>query len=249
MVRSNRDLGVSVGYAAAATALIWLTRMPSAVGLALLPLALIVPGYTLTRAIEGSRGFSPLEVVILSLTLSFATAVLGGLVLNWTPRGLDAESWSALFFLVSAVGGYVALARRDAGEAHADPFPRIRWPLRQVLILAVATALVAAAAGLAVRSQASVNAKPVTQLYVVPHRTQGRVAQIAVTVSNGGPQRVSYRVVLREGTGRVAQTAVRLPAGHQRTISRTLDPKARSVTVDLYRGKHQGRPFREVTVR
>src|SRR6266852_3562397 len=77
-----------------------------------LPLVLVLPGYALMASVFPRRSLGTVECLVFSLGLSLVIVVLGGLVLNWTPFGLRASSWSLLLGSITLGACAVALARR-----------------------------------------------------------------------------------------------------------------------------------------
>src|SRR5712692_3295196 len=77
-----------------------------------LPLVLVLPGYALMASVFPRRSLGAVECLVFSLGLSLVIVVLGGLVLNLTPFGLRASSWSLLLGSITLGACAVALARR-----------------------------------------------------------------------------------------------------------------------------------------
>ena len=135
----NRDLPA---------ACIWATAMAVAVAvvgdgtplrvLLGLPMAVLVPGHVLLRAI-GMKTSSALEHFIYAVGASLAAGVAGGFVLNvvsWlTPLG-----WAVWFLAVTAGASWVAARRLDAPD-----LPTIQWPtglrLRHVIAFVLTASL------------------------------------------------------------------------------------------------------------
>ena len=248
MARSGWDLKAAMAYAVAASSLGALAPAHSAVGIALLPLALVVPGYAIARAIEGPRGFDAIELGVLTVIFSFATAVVGGLYLNGLPGGLQEHSWSTLFLIVTVVAGCVALLRRTAGAAIATPIGRLTISRRGAVMLVLASVLVVAAAVIAVRSQSRLDAKPVTQLSAGVRRDGKGVADAAVTTTNKSQRPDSYRLVVRRRGRMSVIVRVHLAAGGRRTLSYIFDPADGGLVASLESPRSRA-PFRQVTVK
>ena len=86
-----------------------------------LPLVLVLPGYALMASVLPRRSLGTVECLVFSLGLSLVIVVLGGLVLNWTPFGLRASSWSLLLGSITLGACAVALARRrELRTCHAE---------------------------------------------------------------------------------------------------------------------------------
>jgi len=77
-------------------------------------LVLVLPGYAITMAVFAARPLDHATTILFSIGLSLTAAILGGLVLNWTPEGLQASSWTILLITMTLGAGAVALARRRA---------------------------------------------------------------------------------------------------------------------------------------
>jgi uncharacterized membrane protein len=107
------DLIVVTFYALAASALAIFARPTGAVALVIqAPVVLLLPGYAIMSAALPSSTLDRLERLTLSLGLSLAVTILGGLALNLVPAGLGTRSWSFLLTLAIIVGAAVALLRR-----------------------------------------------------------------------------------------------------------------------------------------
>ena len=76
-----------------------------------LPLVFILPGYALTCALLPTVKFGA-ERFVLSLGLSLAAVIVGGLLLNLTPFGLQTDSWAILLGGITLGASAVAIVRR-----------------------------------------------------------------------------------------------------------------------------------------
>ena len=70
-------------------------------------------GYTLTEAIFYKRPLDGIVRLVLSLSLSIALDILGGLILNLLPTGLQSILWAILLTLLTAVFSLVAAYLRQ----------------------------------------------------------------------------------------------------------------------------------------
>lgn len=75
-------------------------------------LALVLPGYALSAAVFRMRSVRTAERAALTLGISLSVAVLGGLVLDALPGGLETQTWLFLLGGVSVTASVIALWRR-----------------------------------------------------------------------------------------------------------------------------------------
>ena len=85
------------------------------------PVVLLLPGYAIMSAALPASTLDRLERLTLSLGLSIAVTILGGLALNLAPAGLDRYSWSVLLTLVIVGSSSVAMLRRARRRAAIPP--------------------------------------------------------------------------------------------------------------------------------
>src|SRR6266487_3588085 len=87
----NLDLIVAVTIAAMNVVWALLPGRTPVIGTVLaLPLVFVLPGYSLTEAMFYKRTVETSHRLLLSLVLSLAIDILGGLILNMLPAGLQA---------------------------------------------------------------------------------------------------------------------------------------------------------------
>lgn len=246
MLDRCRDLAAVVGYAVLAAAAVWALHPGGAGGLLLAPLLVVCPGYALVRAVEGRRRVDALELATTTLALSFATAALGGLLLNAFNAGLTAHTWSALMLVVTAAAAAVAAARRT----RADEPPRgrsIRIRALPLLAAAVVCALLSAAAVVAIRSQAAQDRRTATTALGVAPSNGGSTLHISVV--NGDSRASRYRVSIDVGR-RTMNFSLGLAGGEQwsgtQHISRSaVDP----VRIQLFSASRSDTALRTVILR
>ena len=80
-------------------------------------LALVLPGYALSAAVFRMRGVRTAERAALTLGISLSVAVLGGLVLDALPGGLETQTWLFLLGGVTVVASVITLWRRTRHAA------------------------------------------------------------------------------------------------------------------------------------
>src|SRR3954451_13240060 len=108
-----RGLGFACAVAAAGPVLLLVDGIHPLLRLVLaLLLVVLAPGYSVMLAACPGPSIAGTERLVLSVGVSMALAVLGGLLLNWTPWGLRPESWVVLLSGVTLVAAVVAVARQ-----------------------------------------------------------------------------------------------------------------------------------------
>lgn len=80
-------------------------------------LALVLPGYALSAAVFRMRSVRTAERAALTLGISLSVAVLGGLVLDALPGGLETQTWLFLLGGVTVVASVITLWRRTRHAA------------------------------------------------------------------------------------------------------------------------------------
>lgn len=252
MLDRRRDLAAVLGYAVLAAGAVWALHPGGVAGLLLAPLLIVCPGYALVRAIEGRRRVDALELTTTTLALSFATAALGGLLLNALKVGLTAQTWSALLLVVTAAGAAVAAARRaGAGQRVGAAEPTRRGSIRirplPLLVAAVVCALLAAAAVVAIRSQAAQDRRTATTSLAVLASNGGSTLHISVVNADSGAGRYRVRINVRT---RVTSFPLALASGEH--WSGTLHiPRSSvdAVRIQLFSATRPNAPLRMVTLR
>ncbi|HVU09929.1 MAG TPA: DUF1616 domain-containing protein [Phototrophicaceae bacterium] len=190
--------------------------------------------------------------LLLTFFLSIAIAVIGGLVLNLLPQGLEAQTWAVWLGAATIFNGLIALLRSvrpfPAGAARPHFTPLL--PASQALMIGIAVLLVAGSLVVA-RSGALNQPYPgFTQLWMLPADTPNSV-QIGVLNEEG--QTVSYWLVVRQGTTPIqAHYDIQIDAGGTwngivslpPTISNTQEP----IEAQLYRADSPNSVYRDVSL-
>jgi uncharacterized membrane protein len=245
------DLVGAAVVAGAAAGLTLLGASHTARTMAALPLVLALPGYALSVAAFPGRALGAAERIAFSFGVSLAVAALGGLLLNWTPWGLQATSWALLLSGVTLGASAVGVLRRR-GRPVADPDrPGTEFNRRQGLLLGLAALVVTGAVGVAHAGATHHRTAGFTQLWILPADRAGQNA-VRLGVSNSELEGSTYRLQLvvedravlewpslRLGPGGQWETTVVLPTG-----------QAGAGTVDavLYRLDAPGSAYRRVVL-
>jgi uncharacterized membrane protein len=144
----HADLRVVAGCAVIAAAIVLLDFSPEPLQiLAGVPLALLLPGYALTRAMFRDLRAGVAELTVLSLALSVSIAIAIGLVVTISPWSLTADSWTLLLLGVTLLACAVAWRRDSERRLEAGGLGPPRP--RDVALLAAAAVLAVGAVALA----------------------------------------------------------------------------------------------------
>lgn len=205
-----------------------------------LPLVLVLPGYALNAAMFPRDTMGVPERIVFSLGLSFAVAVLGGFVLNWTPWGLQAASWAVLLGSVSLGASCVALARRwtNTGEETIAIPSNLKINLNHALFFGAALLVTAVAISIARTGATRQSDQGFTQLWVLPANEVNQSA-VRVGVRSGESAVVRYRLqVEAEGNVVLDWPSIELDPGEswERTVMLPAEQAdTRTVEAKIYR--------------
>lgn len=244
MLERNKDLAAIAGYSVLAAGAVRVLHPFGAGGLLLTPLLFVCPGYALVRAIEGRRRPDALELAVTTVALSFATAALGGLVLNTLDIGLTARTWSILFLIVTVPATAVAARRRVGADEGARQL-LIRIHVTPLLAAGIICVLLSAAAVIAVRSQEAQDRRTSTVALSVARSNGGSTLRISVLNAASGPRRYWVRINVgnRRTTGFSLALASDEPWSGVRRIARS---SAGPLSVELFAATQSTRPIRTV---
>lgn len=104
-------------------------------------LVTILPGYAITTAIFVNTPLGITEKLAFSCGFSLGMTSLGGLLINYTPWGIQSASWVVLLGGVSIIGNVVALARMK-DEAQVDlRVVHVPLQVKQIVFISLAAAI------------------------------------------------------------------------------------------------------------
>lgn len=211
----NLDLVIVVGITVAVV-LAQAVAAPAALRAVLaLPLVFYFTGYALVVAALPRGEFGGVERTVLSIGLSIAVAILGGLVLNLLPVGITSGSWLVLLSGVTLSGCIVA-ARRRMQASSTEVRARLSIRPYQTIMIALALVLVTSAAMIALRPSRATGVDGYTLLWLIP--TNGEISsyEFALGVQNMEVVPVDYELRLFAGTERIdTWPAIRLLPGER----------------------------------
>lgn len=238
MNRKSTDLGIVVTVALIAVVVTFMGLNSVALRTALaLPLVLVLPGYSIMAAMFSRRAPSFAERLLLSVGLSLAITVLGGLVLHLTPWGLQKYSWVSLLAGITLSGSALALMRRRGQVPTAPVRSAPHFSLSQGLLLLLAAAVVLTAIGLAA---VGANRQPTrfTQLWMLPVAGAAR-DRVRLGVSNMESVQMTYRLELAIGNTTIDEwQIIRLEPGERWETTVALPsvlPDTAMIDAKLYR--------------
>ena len=153
-----------------------------------LPLAFVLPGYALMRALFPGKPFGNAERITFSLGISVSIVILGGLVLNSTTFGLQARSWAVLLGVITLTASAVAILRqRNQGVAteRQAGFKGLPFTFRQGVLLGIATLIVGGAFAVSIVGAQQQARSGFTQLWMLPTSSTSKVDNsVSLGVSN-----------------------------------------------------------------
>ena len=168
-----------------------------------LPLVLFLPGYALTAALFTPGSLGRAERLVLSMGLSISLTALSGLVLNWTPWGLQAGTWILWLGGLTVIASLVGMLRlqRQKEQIIASPNPsrsgrfggKSTFNLYQSGMLAMAVVIVVIALVVA-RNGAEQTSSAFTQLWILP---TDQANSVRVGIVNDEQTTVQYHLQLQ----------------------------------------------------
>lgn len=197
MHHKNLDLIAAVIIAVLNVVWVLLHSSVPVVGIILaLPLALVLPGYTLTEVLFRNRPLNAPERLVLSLGLSLAIDVLSGLILNVLPAGLQATSWAVLLGLLTVVFSLLAVYLRRGVPASGTQPLRFSLSIYQGILFGLA---ISAAILSFVYIDVGVIQQPhpgFTQLWMLPEIQAGKSCDVRLGVRSFESTSVTYRITM-----------------------------------------------------
>lgn len=237
--------------AIAAASVSFLTASPL-VSFLTLPLVFLLPGYALTAALFARRPLGLVETLLISVGLSLATAVLGGLAMNYTVWGLSTLFWIIVLCGVTLLGCSVAAIRRIGQKSAAAKRPNIGLGPGQVFLLGVSVIVIVGALGMARQGAIAQPSTPFTQLWADPiSGAQPNLYNVGIRNEESTP--ITFRLVATlAGNPAYTWPGITLPPGQTWTgiISVPGGPSNTSpVGLQLYSSDAPDQVYRHITLR
>ncbi len=216
-----------------------------------LPLVFLLPGYALTEVLFHKQALGASHRLVLSLGLSLAIDVLGGLILNMLPAGLQATSWAALLGLLTAAFSLpAAFLRRGTVSSHNARPLRFRFIMPGCILFGLAATVAIFSLLYAVIGAAQQPYPGFTQLWMVPVAQPGENCTVRLGVRSFESAPTTYRIVMTINGAQMTTwpSVVLLPQGEWDRVEPITSGGAGSVSVgvQLYRFDRPGSVYRQV---
>lgn len=250
-MRGHRDLELAVAATLACVLVALVSPFETLALIAAIPLCLFLPGYALTAAIFGRRTPDRPRLLLLTLTLSLATLVIGSLILNYMPGGIRDISWGLLLVLVVLAAARWAALHRGRPRSRSLPRPRLpRLPAVDAILLGVGASAAVAAIVLSQVPLPAGNAKGYTSLWMLPVPGKEDVMRVGVVSNEQGDE--EYRLVVRvAGKEAGGPRELALEPGEEKILRVPIEPPAGDepvrVGASLYRTEAPKTLYRRVT--
>jgi uncharacterized membrane protein len=189
--------------------------------------------------------------LIFGLGWSLAVAVLGGIVLNWTPWGLQRSSWSVFLSGITLGASAVALVRRLRYPAVNRNPTRIGIDLPQGLLVGLAVLVVVAALAVAYLGAVLQPRVGFTQLWMLPtDETEWEAVQLGVRNMDSTTMQYSLQVEIAGDVVREWPTIELAPGGQWEAVVTLPEDQLGSSPVEavLYRVDSPRTVYRHVTL-
>ena len=212
-----------------------------------LPLVFVLPGYSLVALLLPHYSDQALRLMI-AVALSISVTGVLGLLLNFTPWGLNPQTWLYGLSGITLIASILALIRRDGTPS---VHPRTRLSIVQAALFGLAAVLVVFALIVA-RDGAARQVYPgFTQLWLVPADDSTQVS-VQLGVRNEEAQPMTYRLVvyLDEAEAQVWD-AIELTPDEQWEVRFALPPGQNGGSVvhaRLYRVNQPDEVYRSVSL-
>jgi uncharacterized membrane protein len=221
-----------------------------------LPLVLVLPGYALTTALFPKRIFGISQRLVFSLALSLVIAVLGGILLNFTPWGLHAGPWAVFLGGITLVACVVALVRRRAQNISSSAWLRhenIRLNFRQGLLLSLAVFLVGGAIAMSIIGAEHQPSPGFTQLWILPGIGADAKTAVRLGVKNMESTAMEYTLTVNvDGKPVKEWLAIDLNPNEQWETTLSLPPTGQigstEIEANLYRADAPTTIYRHVVL-
>lgn len=160
--------------------------------LCVLPLAFMLPGYALLSALFENASFGWVERGFYAVGASIIITILSGLLLNLTPWGLQAQSWSLLLAGLTLALCVVASRRRLPVQTN---LPRLGLAPLSIILYAVAALTLTSAIAFAHTQAEQLSVEEGAQLWMLPAQADRPTLQVGIDSTGIAP--ATYRLLIK----------------------------------------------------
>lgn len=220
--------------------------LPAAIAATLLSFVLL--GLIWTAALRPAGDPSLIAGAVTAVAAVFAAGIVGGLLLNFLPGGLNRTSWLGYALILCAAGYFVARVR-GRQTLFMGRITDVTMPSgRTALKFGVACALLVATVVVSVNSTYAKD-KPFTELWLLPNNpTNSPVRAIDATLGVQNRERTEQRYTLVFDSGTQVFTSKILLAPDAE-MTKKVYIENDEATATLYRGDSaDGEPYRKVWI-
>lgn len=208
-------------------------------------MVLVLPGYVFSLAL-----FSQLEFIarlLVTLAISIVLVILGGLLLNMVPQGLNVSTWIVFLLVVIGVGVLLAWrARSSQAGAPALSLPKLN--LRVVLWMGLSLAFVALAIFVS-QLATSRQDKAFSMLWANYNQNDPTLPLVIGVENQEGAPTIYHMVVEVNGTAYKKWDKISLENGKTFETNVTFSqPPSTAVRVLLYRSEAPDKVYRQVQI-
>ncbi len=216
-----------------------------------LMLVFLLPGWVVVMALMPRTTLGIPQRILLSIVTSVTLVILGGLVLNLTPWGLQPGSWVVLLTGITLIAGVVAWLRMRNSEM-AWHFPHVGLGIRQVMLFVLALGITGIALRVALTPPSLHGEQGYTILWMLtPDPKTPNTLQLGV--DNREFSEMTYNVIVL-AAGRTIQEwpSIRLmPDSQWETVVELTPGSVKSgdrLEADLYKADAPGIVYRHVSL-
>jgi len=213
-----------------------------------LVLVFVFPGYALVSAMFSKTPFRLETYLVFAIALSIAVTVLSGLILHFTPWGLQPITWLLLLSVITLFASAIAIIRRS----FAPTFEGVEIPLSfnwsQVGLLGLAVVVTFAAFTVARNGVFTQVRDGFTQFWILPP-TSGTPEIVEIGIRNEEKGNISYRLIVNDSDGVLGEwDSIELLPGEQWDYKLTIQPTDDQIDAQLYRNDSPDSVYRSVSL-
>ena len=200
MKHNSVDIFVVIALTLTAIALAFIVPPDNVAGrIWALPLVFLFPGYALTSALFTKQSPGIAECLAFSVGLSLSIVITGGLILNWTPFGLRANSWAVFLGVITLGASTVTLLRRRGQSSSTSEWIKIGHlglTFRQGILLSAAAMIICGAVAISIIGAQRQPFPGFTQFWMLPAGRASTSNTVRLGVKNMEATAMDYRLVI-----------------------------------------------------